>query len=182
MLRPQIIYSFGRYILSMLTDSLITSWSLISAGGEKTVLEAHTLVLQRESWFSADGMSPLRFEPRPLAPKFDWVELGNERAERETWAEKYQGGRTGEPRDGVLMERIDKTTDCRGRQNGRKSSCDTRKFFPIYFCENVNNRHETQATWFICRHCTQLYSKIYSDKAWNVSRKLSVNGTVSLSI
>lgn len=162
MLRPQIIYSFGRYILSMLTDSLITSWSLISAGGEKTVLEAHTLVLQRESWFSADGMSPLRFEPRPLAPKFDWVELGNERAERETWAEKYQGGRTGEPRDGVLMERIDKTTDCRGRQNGRKSSCDTRKFFfPILWkCK----QQAWNSSYMI--YMQALYSIIFQNIQW----------------
>ena len=162
MLRPQIIYSFGRYILSMLTDSLITSWSLISAGGEKTVLEAHTLVLQRESWFSADGMSPLRFEPRPLAPKFDWVELGNERAERETWAEKFQGGRTGEPRDGVLMERIDKTTDCRGRQNGRKSSCDTRKFFfPILWkCK----QQAWNSSYMI--YMQALYSIIFQNIQW----------------
>lgn len=33
-------------------------------------------------------MSPLRFEPRPLAPKFDWVELGNERASGEKHEQK----------------------------------------------------------------------------------------------
>lgn len=80
---------------------------------------------------------------------------------RETWAENYQRGRTGGPRDCVLMERTDKTTDCRGRQNGRKSSC-TRKFF-LPFCENVNNRHETQATWF---YMQTLYSIIFQTIQW----------------
>ena len=114
------------------------------------------------SWFSADGMSPLRFEPRPLAPKFDWVELGNERAERETWAEKHQGGRIGEPRDGVLMERIDKTTDCRGRQNGRKSSCDTRKFFfPILWkCK----QQAWNSSYMI--YMQALYSIIFQNIQW----------------
>lgn len=181
MLRPQIIYSFGRYILSMLTDSLITSWSLISAGGEKTVLEDHTLVLQRDRDFL---QTECRHSDSSHAPwrlnLIGWSWATSERRE------KHEQKSTKEE------EQVSLETVFLWKELIRPQIVEVDKmeenllviqesfFFP--FCENVNNRHETQATWFICRHCTQLYSKIYSDKAWNVSRKLSVNSTVSLSI
>ena len=108
-----------------LTDNFMIThlswwWEDSPWGSHARNYNVNCYLLQTECLHSDSSHAPWRLN------LIGWSWATSER--RETWAEKYQRGRTGGPRDCVLMERTGKTTDCRGRQNGRKSSC-TRKFF-----------------------------------------------------